>query len=101
MAEEKNQSNRNSVIISVMLQYFYHYNRVIQCSDACSVSLLTVPHWLVHLKTSLAYIKALIIISAAGHAFLRPREDLRRVEERFARSLILKASHRLAFLKAS
>ena len=45
--------------------------------------------------------KALIIISAAGHAFLRPREDLRRVAERFARSLILKASHRLAFLKAS
>ena len=44
--------------------------------------------------------KALIIISTAGHAFLRPREDLRRVAERFARSLILKTSHRLAFLKA-
>ena len=50
MAEEKNQSNRNSVTISVMLQYFYHYNRVTQCSDACLVSPLTVPHWLVHLK---------------------------------------------------
>ena len=30
VAEEKNQSNRNSVTISVMLQYFYHYNRVTQ-----------------------------------------------------------------------
>ena len=31
-----------------------------------------------------AFEKILIIISAAGHALLRPREDLRRVGEKFA-----------------
>lgn len=36
-----------------------------------------------------AFEKILIIISAAGHALLRPREDLRRVGEKFVGGLDL------------